>query len=171
MHLVLSLPPALREPLLGRIPAIETRWAFEELFRGARRSLKIVAPYVDPTITGLLNGVTVPVRIVTTASAGRPSRPNPVLERLNGSRDIDVRYLCEMTDRSLAYQAHAKLILADGERAYVGSANLTDASVNFNLELGLCVTEAATVAALNRLFDVLFERAAVPAKNLRGGTK
>jgi len=169
MHLVLSLPPALREPLLGRVPAVETRSAFEELVRGARRILKIVAPYVDPTITGLLNGVTVPVRIVTTATAGRPSRPNPVLERLSGSRSLDVRYLRESADRALMYQAQAKLLLADGERAYVGSANLTDTSMHYNLELGLYVTEATTVSAIDRFFDVLFDRVAVAAKDLRGG--
>jgi hypothetical protein len=116
MQLVASLPPALREGLLRRVPLVETRQAFENLFRTARFSIKIIAPYVDPTFTGLLQGVAAPIYLVTTAASGRPPRPNPVLERCVGLRNLHVRYLEEQKDHALMYQAHAKLVLVDPDR-------------------------------------------------------
>ena len=89
-----------------------------------------------------------------------------MLERCSLTRDLVVRYLNEQRDRALMYQMHAKLIIADGARAYVGSANLTDTSLHYNLELGLVVDEAAVVSSLERLFDYVFEQVAVPAKLL-----
>lgn len=165
--IVMSLPPALREGLKERAPQIvETRAAFERLFASAERSLKIFSPYVDPTFTGLIQAVTAKVRMVTTACSGRPVRPNPVLERCATTRDLVVRYLNEQKDRALMYQMHAKLVLADGARAYVGSANLTDTSLHYNLELGIWLEDAELVAALERVFDHLFDQVAVPAKLL-----
>lgn len=165
--IVLSLPPAIREGLRERVPGIvETRPAFERLFASAERSLKIFSPYVDPTFTGLIQPLRAKVRMVTTACSGRPVRPNPVLERCSLTRDLVVRYLNEQRDRALMYQMHAKLVVADGARAYVGSANLTDTSLHYNLELGLVIDEPPLVASLERLFDYVFEQVAVPAKLL-----
>jgi hypothetical protein len=163
----MSLPPTLREAILGRAPGVvETRLAFERLFRSAERTLKIFAPYVDPTFTGLIQGVNAKIRMVTTVASGRPVRPNPVLERCSTTRDLVVRYLNEQRDRALMYQMHAKLILADDTRAYVGSANLTDTSIHYNLELGLLTEDPAIVATLAKIFDHVFEQVAVPAKLL-----
>ncbi len=164
---VMSLPPTLREGILSRAPdVIDTRLAFERLFRSAERTLKIFAPYVDPTFTGLIQGVNAKIRMVTTVANGRPVKPNPVLERCSTTRDLVVRYLNEQKDRALMYQMHAKLILADEARAYVGSANLTDTSIHYNLELGLLTEEPAIVAALTKIFDHVFDQVAVPAKLL-----
>ena len=165
--IVLSLPPALRDGLVERVPSIvETRAAFERLFRSAKRTLKVFSPYVDPTFTGLVQGVSAKIRMVTTVASGRPVRPNPVLERCSTTRDLVVRYLNEQKDRALMYQMHAKLILADDARAYVGSANLTDTSIHYNLELGLYTEDPASIAVLSRVFDYVFEQVAVPAKLL-----
>jgi hypothetical protein len=165
--IVLSMPPALRDGLVERVPSIDdTRAAFERLFRSAKRTLKIFAPYVDPTFTGLVHGVSAKIRMVTTVASGRPVRPNPVLERCSTTRDLVVRYLNERRDRALMYQMHAKLILADDARAYVGSANLTDTSIHYNLELGLTLEDPASIAVLGRLFDYVFDHVAVPAKLL-----
>jgi phosphatidylserine/phosphatidylglycerophosphate/cardiolipin synthase-like enzyme len=81
-------------------------------------------------------------------------------------RRVAVRYLNERRDRALLYQMHAKIILADLERAYVGTANLTDTSIHYNLELGLLVEDRRTVGELVRLFDILFDRVGVPARLL-----
>jgi len=168
MQLVASLPPALREGLLRRVPLVETRQAFENLFRTARFSIKIIAPYVDPTFTGLLQGVAAPIYLVTTAASGRPPRPNPVLERCAGLRNLHVRYLEEQKDHALMYQAHAKLVLVDGQRAYIGSATLIDTSLHYNLELGLLVDGDAMSIALDAMFEFLYEHVAVPASRLGG---
>lgn len=47
---------------------------------------------------------------------------------------------------------HAKMVLADGSRAYVGSENFTANSLDNNRELGIIVTEAEIVASLGETF-------------------
>ena len=166
-RIVMSLPPAWADQAASHAGGIErTAPVLAELFASAKRSLKIFAPYVDPTFTGLVAAVRAPVRIVTTPSPGRPPRPSPVLERCSTTCDLSVRYLNERRDRALLFQMHAKMILADGERAYVGSANLTDTSVHYNLELGLFIEDREAVATLERVFDFFFERAGVRANQL-----
>jgi len=162
---VVTLPPALREHYLQGLQT--TASVLADLFSSARRSLKVMAPYVDPTFTALVAATKAPVRIVTTPSPGRPPRPNPVLERCASMYDLAVRYLNERRDRALIFQMHAKLVIADGERAYVGSANLTDTSIHYNLELGLLVAAPEVLQPLERLFDYFFDHVAVRKGQLR----
>lgn len=164
---VLSLPPAWASEVEAHAVGIErTAAVLSEMFASARRSLKIFCPYVDPTFTGLVAAVRAPVRVVTTPAPGRPPRPNPVLERCATTCDVAVRYLNERRDRALLFQMHAKMYLADGERAYIGSANLTDTGVHYNLELGLFIEDREVIGTLERVFDTFFERAAVRAGQL-----
>lgn len=163
----MSLPPAWGEEVERRCPEIRrTATVLAEVFATARRSIKIFAPYVDPTFTSLLASSRAPVKVVTTPSPGRPPKPNPVLERCSTLHDLVVRYLNERRDRALIFQMHAKMVLADGARAYVGSANLTDTSVHYNLELGLLIQDAAAVGRLEQVFDFFFDHAAVRASQL-----
>jgi phosphatidylserine/phosphatidylglycerophosphate/cardiolipin synthase-like enzyme len=165
---VLSIPPAMREDLDGSIPFVRTYDAFARLFSGTKKSLKVFVPYVDPSFTALLALVRpeLPVRVLTTAGEGRGNRASPVLERCASLRDVSVRYLSERRERTVLYQMHSKMILRDGKEAYVGSANLTDTSIHYNLELGLLVRDPIVVVRLDRLFDAIFDRKGVPARNL-----
>ncbi|MBI2931177.1 MAG: hypothetical protein HYY16_05960 [Planctomycetes bacterium] len=166
-RIVMSLPHAWADEVHARAPDVSrTAAVLGDLFSSARKSLKIFAPYVDPTFTGFVTTVRAPVRIVTTPGPGRPARPNPVLERCATICDLAVRYLNERRDRALLFQMHAKLVLADGERAYVGSANLTDTSVHYNLELGLLIEDREVLATLERVFDYFFDHAGVRAGQL-----
>src|SRR5829696_6734550 len=56
---------------------------------------------------------------------------------------------------------HAKLIVADGERAFVGSQNLSATSHDQNRELGIIVDDSVNLARLIRTFAIDF-RAAAP---------
>ena len=155
-RIVMTIPTGWQNDLLFRVPGLlGTSGALAELFETAKTSLKVMVPYIDPTFTALLAKVLCPVKVVTTPAPGRPARPNPVLERCSTMCDLAVRYLNERRDRALLFQMHAKLILADDRIAYVGSANLTDTSVHYNLELGVLV-EDARVAFLDRIFDFFF---------------
>ena len=166
LQAVVSVPPAIREIVDGSAPFLRTYDAFAGLFAGAKKLLKIFVPYVDPSFTALLALTQAPVRVLTTAGEGRGSRASPVLERCTAHKDVTVRYLKERRDRALLYQVHAKLIISDGGRAYVGTANLTDTSIHYNLELGLLVEDRRSVGVLERLFDTLYERAGVKAASL-----
>ena len=50
---------------------------------------------------------------------------------------------------------HAKCVIADGGRAFVGSANFTEAAQLRNIEFGLVVTDAAIAFAAERHVDGL----------------
>ena len=48
---------------------------------------------------------------------------------------------------------HTKLIVADGERAYLGSVNLSQTSLDKNREVGLIVTDDVSLAPLRTSFE------------------
>jgi phosphatidylserine/phosphatidylglycerophosphate/cardiolipin synthase-like enzyme len=142
--------------------------AVSALLAQAGRTVNIFSPYVDPTFTALLHGLAppVPVRVVTTTRDGRQARPNPVLERCALERNLQVRYVVERRHQAQMFQMHAKMICVDGAAAYVGSANLTDTSIHYNLELGLLTRHPQEVRTLETLFACVWETMAVPARRL-----
>lgn len=140
-----------------------TERVFQELIAEAREVVKVFSPYVDPTFTGLTCVASVPIRIVTTVREGR-IKSNPVLERCSQNRPVSVRYLYEKKSGSQMYQLHAKMILCDRRAAYVGSANFTDTSLRYNLELGLYIEDLAVIDDLHRLFDHVFDQVAQPSR-------
>ena len=54
---------------------------------------------------------------------------------------------------------HAKVIVADGERAFVGSQNLSATSLDQNRELGIVVDDPVNLARLTRTFEIDFRAA------------
>ena len=164
LRVVVSLPHEQKGAIGGRLTdALQTEDVFRELICGAQEIVKIFSPYVDPTFTGMVSEAKVPIRIVTTLREGR-LKSSPVLERCATTRPLAVRYLHEKRNGSQMFQLHAKMILSDRVAAYVGSANFTDTSLRYNLELGLYVAEREVIDELHRLFDYLFDFMAVPAR-------
>jgi phosphatidylserine/phosphatidylglycerophosphate/cardiolipin synthase-like enzyme len=53
---------------------------------------------------------------------------------------------------------HAKAVVADDELVLVTSANLTEAALDRNIELGLLVRDPALAATVSRHFQVLIDR-------------
>jgi cardiolipin synthase A/B len=56
-------------------------------------------------------------------------------------------------DTSSALYIHAKVIDVDGTRAFVGSQNFSDASLNYNRELGIITSSAAVLGPLNSVLE------------------
>lgn len=54
---------------------------------------------------------------------------------------------------------HAKAVVADGEAVFVTSANLTEAALDRNIELGLLVRDRALAASVSAHFQGLIDRA------------
>ena len=166
LRLVASVPVPLRDPLRNRAPdALGTAEVFRRLLEEAKTSIKIFSPYVDPAFTALAERARAPIQVVTTLRESR-MKASPVLERFATTHPLSVRYLHERRESAQMFQLHAKMLLADGERAYVGSANLTDTSLHYNFEVGLLVEDRAIVAALERMFDYVFSFSARPAARL-----
>ena len=51
---------------------------------------------------------------------------------------------------------HAKMVLVDGNRVFLGSQNFTAASLDFNRELGILLDDQTTLARLSRTFEADF---------------
>ena len=48
---------------------------------------------------------------------------------------------------------HAKIIIVDGQRAFVGSENISTASLNRNRELGIVVSDQSVLTTLSQTFQ------------------
>jgi cardiolipin synthase len=56
-----------------------------------------------------------------------------------------------LPDRSSVLYIHAKVIVADGSRAFVGSENFSSASLERNRELGVVLSDPAAAATLGAM--------------------
>ncbi len=123
------------------------------LVHGARVSLDLYAEVLrDPEVLEALSAAAergVRVRIIISPSADFATE----IEEL-ASSGVDIRL-----SRSL--YIHAKLFIADDERAFIGSQNLSATSLDQNRELGIIVDDQVNLARLTRTFAIDF-RAAAP---------
>ena len=158
-HIVVSLPPQIREEFISKLPfVVSTYEGFNNLFKRGRKIIKIFSPFVDPTFTGFVQNVKCPVKIITTCDEKRGIKGNCYLERCATDREIFVRYIVQRKSKMHMFQMHAKLILVDSNLAYIGSANLTDTSIHYNFELGVTVSDHNTICTLDKMLAVLHER-------------
>jgi phosphatidylserine/phosphatidylglycerophosphate/cardiolipin synthase-like enzyme len=71
-------------------------------------------------------------------------------------------------DSASALYIHAKLVVADGARAFVGSQNFSTASLQYNRELGLLSADPVVIAPLEATFNGDFAGAAALASRASG---
>jgi len=123
------------------------------LVRGARVSLDLYAEVLrDPELLDALAAAAergIRVRIIVSPSADFAAE----MAELTAS-EVDIRL-------SSSLYIHAKLIVADGERAFIGSQNLSATSLDQNRELGIIVDDPVNLARLSQTFAIDF-RAAAP---------
>lgn len=138
------------------------------LIVGARLSLRIFSPFLD---AGGLDVLTVALVAATRRGVGvsigyarRGNRENAIEqleERVRESGNPQrLRAVAIEGNRPFP---HLKLISADGDRAYIGSANLTWPALTSNAEIGALVT-GDQVGVLERWFDALLTAAAEPVE-------
>jgi cardiolipin synthase len=123
------------------------------LVRGARVSLDIYAEVLrDPELLDALAAAAergVRVRIIISPSADFGTEVDELT-----AAGVDIRL-------SSSLYIHAKLIVADGKRAFIGSQNLSATSLVQNRELGIIIDDPVNLARLTRTFAIDF-RAAGP---------
>jgi cardiolipin synthase len=100
----------------------------------------------DHLIAAVQRGVRVRVVTVPDMEANGPG-----LERI-AAGGVEVRYLSDP-------RVHAKVIIADGRRALVGSINISTASLDFNRELGIIVEDEVVLEALEFTFEKDWDKA------------
>jgi len=141
------------EPASGPLVVSPTnaRQALLSLIGGAERSLDVYAEVIrDPEFVAALadaagRGVT--VRVVMSPGEERQ------LEELRQLAEAGVAVRLVASP-----YIHAKLFLVDGERAFVGSQNMTATSLDQNRELGLIVEEPGGLERIARVFAADFGR-------------
>lgn len=154
---VATLPREVARTL--RLPALrQTAGVLLELIDGAVQEVSLAAPYVDAAAVSALHAALsgalsrgAKVTVVTSPGRGEvfASLANVVPRGDRGGLRI-----AEVHTDVSSLGSHAKLVVIDRRRAYVGSANFTAAGFTRNVEVGVQV-EGAQVDGVARLLDAL----------------
>ena len=154
--------PAPRpEPPLVVSP-INARETLHELIRGARQSLEIYAPSLeDDAIAAAMAAAAdrgVRVRLLT----------NPPTER---DPYGDERALLRRGGGIVGFlsfpNVHAKVVVADGQRAFVGSQNFTATSLDQNREVGILIDDPEALRRLRQTFETDWAQATLERTETR----
>ncbi len=154
---VATLPREVARAL--RLPALrQTAGVLLELIDGAVQEVLLAAPYVDAAGLDVLQAALsvaltrrVDVTVVTSTGRGEVFAS---LAGVVGCRDMGALRVTEVHTDVSSLGSHAKLVVVDRSRAYVGSANFTAAGFARNVEVGIQV-EGAQVDEVARLLDAL----------------
>ena len=154
---VATLPIEIREHL--RPPVVrQTAGALLELIDGSSEEVLLATPFLDTPAIGTLADSLVAARrrgvdlaVVTSVGRGGVIAGLASLQREGNPGHLRVTEV--RTDVS-PLGSHAKVLVADRRRAYVGSANMTAAGFGRNVEVGVEV-QGPQVADLARLLLAL----------------
>ncbi|MGH2558848.1 MAG: phospholipase D-like domain-containing protein [Thermomicrobiales bacterium] len=131
------------------VSPINSRSELLALIDSAQRSLDVYAEVVrDLEIVDALQGAVergVTVRLIMSTET---FESDPIRLEL-AAAGVEVR----LVDNPYI---HAKMLLADGQRAFVGSQNLTQTSLDENRELGLILTDPINIRRIQQIFDADF---------------
>lgn len=136
-----------------------TAAVLHELLVGARKRILLVsyAAYTLPEVgtdleAAVDRGCQVDVVFETTEdSAGAYTGPERPFAQLTGIN----RWRWPPDQRSAGGLLHAKLLVVDGQDAFVGSANLTRRALNGNIEAGVLVRDAVFATSLEHHIHAL----------------
>jgi phosphatidylserine/phosphatidylglycerophosphate/cardiolipin synthase-like enzyme len=144
-----NLPPTLGSSDLVVAPS-NARARFTSLINSARHSIEIYAEeFQDPRIAGLL------------ASRARANVSVRMLLPPSASSHLTRAETAALSIRTLGSPyIHAKVIIADGRVAFVGSENLSQTSLDQNREVGL-FTRGPSLVRLEKVFQADWSRARV----------
>ena len=149
---------------------------FEILFSSARKNIKICSPFIewngfeyfkDLLILKASKGIY--IEILSREISDRIGNPrySDMIKIFNSfdseglASRIQIRnYYFRTEENRLASSIHSKMIVVDGETAYVGSGEIRKNSFEKNLEIGL-ILRGKKVKELELIFDSIFSRSEV----------
>lgn len=141
-----TTPPAYAGPLV--IAPVNARAQLESLAMSAQRGIDVEAElWSDQSLTDELATVAsrgVPVRVLLSDNP----LSNAQMLALNALRSAGV----QVRQLATPYQ-HAKLMIVDAARAYVGSVNFSTVSLDMNREVGRIVDDPTVLATLRSTFE------------------
>lgn len=139
--------PSLSAPNLVVSP-INSRARIEGFIGGARTTLLVEDEEMydqqseDALIAAAQRGVS--VEVILPQPSGSTGPDADVARMLLGG--VRVRYITTV-------YMHAKMMIADGSRAFVGSENFSANSLDNNRELGLLIADTSVITTLNQTFQ------------------
>jgi len=154
-------------PTTGQVPIRRTAQVLEGLIDEAREVIFIVSfvAYKVPRLVSALQnaqkrGVYINVLLERSKSDGgsvdfdsietiKEKLPNARFYVWDGKRALDKEFLLG--------KVHAKCAVADGQLAFVSSANLTQAAMEINMEMGLLVRGGATPRKIQEHLQLLVQ--------------
>ncbi|MEU4607425.1 phospholipase D-like domain-containing protein [Kribbella sp. NPDC023972] len=154
-QLVLTVPSFLRQPLAALVASHgdgarprETGQVLAEVAASARRRLVVAAPYLHtgfvavlvPTVERLLTDGGEVLVVTRALSLRAPQQSSANVDAVGLLRAAGVRSGRGVTVRSWEDSGlgiHFKVLLADDERAYLGSANFTPGGAGGHAEVGV----------------------------------
>lgn len=140
--------PVLSDPNLVWSP-VNSRIRINKLIDGAKKSLYVENEEMrdknieDHLISAAQRGVD--VRVIMSPSHFKNDTNAPGRDRIKRG-GVKVRLL-------KSPYIHAKLLIADRSRAFVGSENFSPSSLGRNRELGILIKDSKTLQALSATFD------------------
>jgi hypothetical protein len=144
------------------VPAMPTLDAFRFVLAAANMRLRIASPFIEASGLGPLapwlrpaadRGVELVLLNRDPGGSPTAAAARDALQRLFGARFRIASYHITAEGRQLL-SLHAKLVIADENVAYVGSAEIRRHSLELNFELGVLVCGVA-VPGLVKLFDAI----------------
>lgn len=170
IRLVVGLPPHIRPGAMDHPSVTRLGPRLRSMLFEADETVRIVNPYFDTSDAVIGDLASLPRRGVDTRLITREVATNDrtatairrVVEEAGeaGLRNLSVRdlYAVEESSGDHAYAAHAKAIISDDRRCYIGSANLMQTGLAANFELGVLL-DGPLVARVVDVFDTVFEAA------------
>lgn len=156
-QIVITLPGANASHLTNELRARTTLGALTTIIAQARKHLVIAAPFVQADaalnqepLSGALKAALergVSVEIASTLR-GLDSLDRAELSRI-ARNHVTFFHASEKYPDASAIGFHAKFCVADGQMAYVGSANLTRPGLEQHFEMGVLVYDETALQVLN----------------------
>lgn len=164
VQVVVTKPPApsrFTKELLataGEWGLVDTKEALPSIAESAQTRFCVMTPYVDeigaPILVNLFARVPKGARRVLISRAGSgdllPAGLRGVSRDLAALEVTVLSFRVERNGEAGNETSHAKVVLSDDHTAYVGSLNMNRWSLEYSLELGVCVTgrSAALIASV-----------------------
>jgi phosphatidylserine/phosphatidylglycerophosphate/cardiolipin synthase-like enzyme len=170
VRLVVGLPPHIRPDVLDEPEVTRLGPRLRSMLFDADRTVRIANPYFDTSESVISDLASLPSRGIDTRILTREYGSNPTtreaLEAVVAAADpaalsnLAVRdlYARDVDTGDHAYAIHAKAVISDNRRCYIGSANLMQTGLSANFELGVLL-EGPMVGQVIEVFDEAFAAA------------
>ncbi len=137
------------------VSPINSRADFETLMRSAKNSLLIEAEEMQDTEIeqelSLIAHHGVQVQVILPAPTSSSTESRTANDANNQALEIIKQAGVQVKESTQLYM-HAKIIIVDGQKAFVGSENISQSSLNRNRELGVIVSDPAVLSTLQQTF-------------------